>query len=77
MSNREVVVALFAAGLVNMAMVMTAAAAFHAGHSDVAEIETAYTTLAPLLGPAAAGALLVSLLASGVSSSGSAPWPDR
>jgi manganese transport protein len=68
-SNIEVVVALSAAGLVNMAMVMMAAAAFHAGHSDVAEIETAYHTLSPLLGPAAAGIFLVSLLASGISSS--------
>jgi manganese transport protein len=68
-SNIEVVVALTVAGLVNMAMVMMAAAAFHAGHSDVAEIETAYHTLTPLLGPAAAGIFLVSLLASGISSS--------
>src|SRR5213082_3583531 len=57
------------AGLVNMAMVMMASSAFHAGHSDVAEIETAYHTLTPLLGGAAATVFLVSLLASGVSSS--------
>jgi manganese transport protein len=56
-------------GLVNMAMVMTASSAFHMGHSDVAEIETAYHTLGPLLGPAAAAAFLVSLIASGISSS--------
>jgi manganese transport protein len=68
-SNTEVVVALAIAGLVNMAMVMMAAAAFHAGHPDVAEIETAYHTLAPLLGGAAAVVFLISLLASGVSSS--------
>ncbi|MEW6435641.1 MAG: Nramp family divalent metal transporter [Pseudomonadota bacterium] len=68
-SNIEVLVALALAGLVNMAMVMMAAAAFHAGHSDVAEIETAYHTLSPLLGPLAAGIFLVSLLASGISSS--------
>ena len=68
-SNREVVVALAVAGLVNMAMVMMASAAFHNGHSDVAEIETAYHTLTPLLGGAAAAVFLVSLLASGVSSS--------
>ena len=49
-SNREVLIALAAAGLVNMAMVMMAASAFHAGHSNVAEIETAYHTLTPLLG---------------------------
>jgi len=68
-SNSEVIVALAIAGFVNMAMVMMASSAFHAGHSDVAQIETAYHTLTPLLGIAAAGIFLVSLLASGVSSS--------
>jgi manganese transport protein len=68
-SNREVVIALALAGVVNMAMVMMASGAFHAGHGDVAEIETAYHTLTPLLGAAAAGVFLISLLASGVSSS--------
>ena len=68
-SNREVMVALSLAGLVNIAMVIMAASAFHQGHSDVAEIETAYHTLAPLLGAGAAGFFLVSLIASGVSSS--------
>lgn len=68
-SNREVVAALFVAGLVNMAMVIMAASAFHDGHSEVAEIETAYHTLTPLLGAASAGFFLVSLIASGVSSS--------
>ncbi len=68
-SNIEVVVALGIAGLVNMAMVLMAASAFHEGHSDVAEIETAYATLTPLLGAGAAGVFMVSLLASGLSSS--------
>jgi manganese transport protein len=68
-SNHEVVIALAIAGLVNMAMVMMASGAFHAGHQDVAEIETAYHTLAPLLGIGAAGIFLLSLIASGVSSS--------
>ncbi|MBI4724109.1 MAG: Nramp family divalent metal transporter [Rhodomicrobium sp.] len=68
-SNREVVAALFVAGAINMSMVMMAAAAFNAGHPDVAEIETAYYTLTPLLGAGAAAAFLVSLLASGISSS--------
>jgi manganese transport protein len=68
-SNIEVLVALGVAGLVNMAMVIMAASAFHAGHSDVGEIETAYKTLTPLLGPAAGGAFLTALLASGLSSS--------
>ena len=43
-SNREVIFALTIAGLVNMAMVMMASSAFHAGHPEVAEIETAYHT---------------------------------
>jgi len=68
-SNQEVIAALVIAGLVNMAMVMMASSAFHAGHSDVAEIETAYHTLGPLLGIGAAGVFLVSLIASGISSS--------
>ncbi|MFT3689542.1 Nramp family divalent metal transporter [Paenirhodobacter sp.] len=68
-SNIEVVVALAVAGMVNIAMVMMAASAFHAGNPEVAEIETAYHTLTPLLGSAAAGVFLVSLIASGISSS--------
>ena len=68
-SNREVVAALSVAGLVNMAMVIMAAAAFHLGHDDVSEIGTAYHTLTPLLGGAAAGVFLTSLIASGLSSS--------
>ena len=68
-SNREVVIALTVAGLVNMAMVMMASGAFHAGHPEVAQIETAYHTLTPLLGAGAAAVFLVSLIASGVSAS--------
>ena len=68
-SNTEVIIALAIAGMVNMAMVLMASSAFHAGYSNVAEIETAYHTLTPLLGIAAAGVFLLSLLASGVSSS--------
>jgi manganese transport protein len=68
-SHQEVIIALSIAGIVNMAMVMMAASAFHAGHPDVAEIETAYHTLVPLLGFAAAGVFLSSLIASGISSS--------
>jgi manganese transport protein len=68
-SNWECVIALAIAGAVNMAMVMMASAAFHEGHSDVSEIETAYHTLTPLLGIGAAGVFLVSLMASGISSS--------
>ncbi|KFE34499.1 manganese transport protein MntH [Thioclava atlantica] len=68
-SNREVVIALAVAGMVNMAMVIMAASAFHQGHAEVAEIETAYHTLTPLLGGFAAAAFLTSLIASGISSS--------
>ena len=69
-SDREVVLALGVAGIINMAMVVMAAAVFHDGlHNDVAEIETAYRTLVPVLGIGAAGIFLVSLIASGVSSS--------
>lgn len=68
-SNVEVLVALGLAGLVNMTMIAMAATVFHGGHDDVAEIETAYRTLIPLLGAGAAGVFMVSLLASGFSSS--------
>jgi manganese transport protein len=68
-SNREVVIALSMAGLVNMAMLMMASSAFHAGHPEVAEIQTAYHTLTPLLGAGAAGIFLISLIASGISAS--------
>jgi len=68
-SNVEVVIALTIAGMINIAMVIMASGAFHSGHPEVAEIETAYHTLAPLLGIAAAGIFLLSLIASGISSS--------
>ena len=68
-SNIEVVAALGLAGLVNMAMVAMAAASFHQGHAEVAEIEAAYHTLVPLLGGGAALVFALSLLASGFSSS--------
>lgn len=66
----DVVVAMAVAGLVNMAMLYMAAAVFHtSGHTSVGTIQTAYRTLTPLLGGAASGVFLVSLLASGFSSS--------
>ncbi len=69
-SNREVVLALGLAGLVNMAMLAMAAAVFHDGaHDDIASIETAYFTLIPLMGIGAAAVFLTSLIASGLSSS--------
>jgi len=68
-SNIEVLVALSVAGAVNMAMVAMAASMLHQGHSDVGEIEAAYHTLLPAMGVMAAAAFMVSLLASGLSSS--------
>jgi manganese transport protein len=70
MSNREVLLALGVAGLVNLAMIAMAAGAFHDGaHDNIAEIETAYRTLAPVLGLGAAGLFMLALLVSGFSSS--------
>ena len=58
------------AGLVNMAMLFMAAKVFNlTGHADIAEIQTAYQTLTPLLGGGAAAVFLISLIASGISSS--------
>lgn len=69
-SNIEVAIALTLAGLVNLAMMYMAAAVFHAhGKNDIASISTAYRTLEPLLGNVAASVFLISLLASGISSS--------
>ena len=69
-SYLDVIVALGIAGLVNLAMMFMSAAVFHStGHAAVADISTAYRTLEPLLGNLAALVFLVSLLASGISSS--------
>ena len=66
----DVIVALTIAGLVNLAMMYMAAAVFNAtGHAGVADIATAYRTLTPLLGNLAAVVFLISLMASGISSS--------
>jgi manganese transport protein len=56
--------------LVNAAILILAAAAFHwSGHRDVASIQDAYQLLTPLLGTGAAGILFaVALLASGQNS---------
>jgi manganese transport protein len=67
-SDREVLVALSVAGLVNIAMVAMAAR-FHPGHAEVADLAGAYRTLTPLLGASAGILFLVSLLAAGLSSS--------
>jgi manganese transport protein len=65
----DVAVAMGIAGLVNAAMLIMAAATFHLhGHSDLATIEEAHRTLAPLLGSAASVVFAISLVASGLSS---------
>jgi manganese transport protein len=63
-------VALMFALLVNAAILILAAAAFHwSGHQDVAEIQDAYKLLSPLLGVGVASVLFaVALLASGQNS---------
>jgi manganese transport protein len=66
----DVIIALTIAGLVNCAMMYMSAAVFYStGHSAVADIATAYRTLTPLLGNLAAVVFLISLMASGISSS--------
>ena len=66
----DVVIAMGLAGLVNMAMLIMAAATFHAeGLIEIASIEEAYRTLTPLLGPLASTVFAISLLAAGLSSS--------
>jgi len=68
-SNREVVIALGFAGLVNLAMVMMSSSVFSASTPGIADIGVAYHTLVPALGAGAAGVFLVALIASGISSS--------
>jgi manganese transport protein len=68
-SNREVVIALGFAGLVNLAMVMMSATAFGKSGHGISDIGVAYHTLIPTLGSAAAGLFLIALTASGISSS--------
>ncbi|WP_066368065.1 Nramp family divalent metal transporter [Neobacillus fumarioli] len=69
-STKEIFIAMTLAGFVNLAMMYMAASVFHtSGKSDIADLTTAYHTLTPLLGSAAAGVFLISLLASGISSS--------
>lgn len=69
-SYMDVVIALTIAGLVNCAMMYMSAAVFYStGHANVADIATAYRTLTPLLGNLAAVVFLISLTASGISSS--------
>ena len=65
----DVAIAMGLASLVNMAMLIMAAATFYnTGTSSVGSIEDAYRTLEPLLGQAASSIFAISLLASGLSS---------
>ncbi len=65
----DVAIAMTIAGFVNLAMMATAAAAFHfSGHSGIAELDQAYLTLTPLLGHAATTVFGLSLVAAGLSS---------
>jgi manganese transport protein len=66
----DVLLAMGLAGLVNGAMLIMAASTFYAhGLTQVATIEEAHRTLAPLLGGASSVVFAISLLASGLSSS--------
>lgn len=66
----EILLALGVAGLINMAMLAASAGAFFGkGVENAGDLTVAYQTLTPLLGPLAAGAFAVALLASGLSSS--------
>ncbi|MHB1668843.1 MAG: Nramp family divalent metal transporter [Thiomonas sp.] len=68
-TRREVMLAMGLAGLLNMAMLAVAAAAFAGRGAEMADLSLAWQALTPLLGPAAAALFAVALLASGVSSS--------
>lgn len=65
----DVAIAMGAAGLINMAMlIMAAATFFNQGLTNIGTIEQAHLTLEPLLGPAASWVFAISLLAAGLSS---------
>lgn len=65
----DVAIAMTIAGFVNLAMMATAAAAFHfTGHTGVADLDEAYLTLQPLLSHSAATIFGLSLVAAGLSS---------
>jgi manganese transport protein len=68
-SNREVVIALGCAAFVNLAMVTMSASVFSKTAPGLSDITAAYHTLTPILGAGAAALFLVSLVASGISSS--------
>jgi len=65
----ENIVLLTIAGMVNAAIMITAAAAFNPSNPNVASISEAYKTLVPLFGATAGTIFLVTLLSSGIASS--------
>src|SRR3954468_22797184 len=66
----DVLIAMAIAGLINLSMLVMAAATFGAsGLPDVDSMEGAHDTLEPILGPAAAAVFAIALLGSGLSSS--------
>ncbi|AFP85168.1 Nramp family divalent metal transporter [secondary endosymbiont of Ctenarytaina eucalypti] len=65
----DVSIAMTIAGFINLAMMATAAAAFHfSGHTGIADLDEAYLTLSPLLNHTAATVFGLSLVAAGLSS---------
>jgi len=66
---REVILTLTIASLVNVAILVSAAAAFYPTYSGVSTISQAYGILKPLYGPLAAAVFAITLLASGLASS--------
>lgn len=66
----DVVIAMAIAGVVNMSMLIVAAAVFHTrGLTHIADLDEVHAQLEPLLGPAAAFLFALALLSSGLSSS--------
>lgn len=65
----ENVILLTVAGMVNAAIMIMAAAAFHSNNPNVASISEAYKTLVPLFGATAGVIFLITLLSSGIASS--------
>lgn len=65
----ENIVLLTVAGVINAAIMIMAAAAFHSDSPDVASISEAYKTLVPVFGATAGIVFLITLLSSGIASS--------
>ena len=66
---RETIITLTIAGLVNVAILVSAAAAFYPAYQGVSTINEAYSVLRPLYGYLAATVFAITLLASGLASS--------